>query len=627
MADELGLRLYGWFKDASDCREENWMPEAEEMFALVSGDAWTAEEKGYLEENFRSAINFNRAGVVVDAIVGQQIGNRQEIKYLPVTQGDVDVNDLLTAVVKWVDERSDADTEVSQSFRDCAICGMGWCEVFMDYETDLDGRIQSASRFSPFDAYWDPSSEKKNLSDSRYRMRGRFWPMGEAKEKWPKLEELTIDDFSTLGIRWHRRQSPRQGINRRNQRDYNNSSDSVSLRDSDEVYVVQCQYYDLVTVYRVQNPENGQLMEMELDSEKRKVLDTLQIPYVKQRKRQYRQAYFIGTHVLDDQVSPFENGFTLLCMTDKWDSAKSMWYGIVRGMRDPQKWSNKFFADILEIMANNRKGGAFIEESAVDNPRDAERDWNSPNGLIWLKEGALMRGAVKERDPFPYPAGLDRMMQFAISSIPDTSGVNLEMMGLVDKDQAGILEAQRKQAGLAILADLFDALRQMQKDRGRVLEYMVRNYISDGRLARIVENDGSERYIPIMKMPDTIKYDVIVDESPDSPNMRDKTFAALMQVVPMMMQAGIPVPPQVMDYLPVPRSLIQQWKEFIMQNQQQRQDPVREAQSQKLLAETKKIGVETQKVGAEIGKVHAETRKIGVEAETKPYQVANDLLS
>jgi hypothetical protein len=41
---------------------------------------------------------------------------------------------------------------------------------------------------------------------------------------------------------------------------------------------------------------------------------------------------------------------------------------------------------------------------------------------------------------------LELLGQFAISSIRDVTGVNLELLGLRDANQPGMLEAQRKQA-------------------------------------------------------------------------------------------------------------------------------------------------------------------------------------
>ena len=155
-------------------------------------------------------------------------------------------------------------------------------------------------------------------------------------------------------------------------------------------------------------------------------------------------------------------------------------------------------------------------------------------------------------------------MEFAIASIRDVTGVNIEMLGLADRDQPGILEYHRKQAGLAILAPLFDSLRRYRKEQGRVLLHFIQTYVSDGRLVRIVGPEG-EKYAPLIKTAEAAAYDIIVDEAPTSQNQKDKVFAVLSQLLPILLSAGIPVPPEILDYSPLPESLAQRWKRMLIE--------------------------------------------------------------
>jgi hypothetical protein len=249
--------------------------------------------------------------------------------------------------------------------------------------------------------------------------------------------------------------------------------------------------------------------------------------------------------------SPCQEGFTLKFITAKRDRNKNQWYGIVRSMKDPQRWGNKFFSQIHDIMAKNQKGGAFVEEGALIDARKAEEQWASSNPLILLKEGGIDK--IKERTPSQYPSGLDRMMMFCFESIPFVSGINLEALGLANREQAGVLEETRKKAAMAILAPLFGALRQYRREQGKVLLSYIQKYLTDGRLIRIIGNSGNVKYVPLTKQPDTLQYDVIVDQSPTSPDFREKVWAALnQQVLPIMLKNGQAIPPSVLQYAPLP---------------------------------------------------------------------------
>ena len=154
-------------------------------------------------------------------------------------------------------------------------------------------------------------------------------------------------------------------------------------------------------------------------------------------------------------------------------------------------------------------------------------------------------------------------MTFALDAVHETPGLNEEMMGFANRQQAGVLEAHRKQSGLTIIAGLFDAIRRYRKEQGRTLLHFIQTYISDNRLIRIVGDAGQEQYVPLAKQPGTAEYDVIVDEAPTSPNMKERVYGALVEIMPSLSKLGVPMPPELLDYAPIPSTLAQKWKEMI----------------------------------------------------------------
>ena len=62
-------------------------------------------------------------------------------------------------------------------------------------------------------------------------------------------------------------------------------------------------------------------------------------------------------------------------------------------------------------------------------------------------------------------------------------------------------------------------------------------------------------------------YDVIVDEAPTSHNVKERTFGMLMQMLPVLSKLGVPVPPEVVEYMPLPSSLTEKWRGQITQAQ------------------------------------------------------------
>ncbi len=87
-------------------------------------------------------------------------------------------------------------------------------------------------------------------------------------------------------------------------------------------------------------------------------------PSVQQHRRVYKRV-FLGKGLLGKVDSPqFKNGFTYQFITGEPDTNKGWWYGLVRVMRDPQKWSNKWLVQAMHIMNTNAKGGIMAETDA-----------------------------------------------------------------------------------------------------------------------------------------------------------------------------------------------------------------------------------------------------------------------
>jgi hypothetical protein len=191
-----------------------------------------------------------------------------------------------------------------------------------------------------------------------------------------------------------------------------------------------------------------------------------------------------------------------------------------------------------------------------------------------------------------YPSGLDRLMEFALSSLPMVTGINLEALGLANREQAGVLEQQRKQAAFGLLAPMFDSLRRYRKNQGRIQLFFIHEFISDGRLIRIGGPD-SQQFLPLLKQDKAITYDLIVDVSPNAPDTKQQTWEALTTIVPNMMKAGMPIPPDLLDFAPIPTALATKWKAFLQQQPQQ--DP----RTQQVLQENEKLQQQVQQLTAQ----------------------------
>lgn len=551
-------------KKESDQHLSQWRDEARELYAFKAGDQWSPEEKADLEEKLRLPVVFNRIDPMVEAVGGSEINNRQQVQYVPRQVGDSGVNEVLTGAADYFRDNCDAEDEESDAFMDVVVCGVGVTETYLDYIDNPEGMVITDRR-DPLSMRWDASAKKRNLTDKKWVQREEWQDVEEIKQKWPdKAEEVeasTSDGWADEDGKKHD-----QTLAFLYEKD-NTGKDAKTGK----LRVIHEQWYELETYHNLIDPMTGQMQEM--DDERFQVLKPrlkklgMQLKSVKKQRKKWLQVFVCGDVVLEfSDVACNECSYKFI--TGRRDRNNNTWYGLVKAMIDPQKWANKFFSQFLHIINTNAKGGLLMEEGVTDNLRKFKQDWSKSDSVTVVNNGALSGGKITPKPPPVIPPQMGQMMEFAISSLRDVSGLNLEILGMADRQQAGVLEAQRKQAALTVLAGMFDGLRRYRKEQGRLLAKYITEYLSDGRLVRILGGDGMERYIPLLKQDGALEYDVVVDESANTVNQKDKTFAILMQLMPALEKQGVPFSADLLEYTPLPAAMVEKWKQQIKQREE-----------------------------------------------------------
>lgn len=610
-----------WLKSEVGHRNK-WRDEAKKCEDYVAGEQWSPEEQQAMEDNQRPTTVFNRIAPIVDAIVGHETANRQSVAYLPRQLGATQIAEVVSAAARWVRDECGAEGEESDAFSDCVKTGEGWIDTEIEYEIDIDGQV-TMSRVDPCEMDVDPSSVKKNYADAKWLCRTQKMERNRALERWPD------GDFETTA-----RKGGTEPIDVIAAAFYHSDSGSEgrSAAEQDMVLIHDFQWWELETVYRVpaqvfqslppqvamaiaQTMPDAKPSETGMSTFTQEQWSTLtsQIPPLakvkptQQKRRCYYRMFWSGPAELERKKTPTGDAFTYQAITAKRDKKKRCWYGIVRAMTDPQRWSNKFMSLALENLANSAKGGVMAEIDAFVNPRDAEDKWADPSAMIYMKSGALSgpNPKVMPRPATPLPANAGELMMYANQSINDTAGVNPAVMGFSKElDVSGVLEQTRLQAGLNLLSYLFDGLRRYRKQQGCVLMTMIRLYIPPGRLIKVEGQEGAQ-YVPLAFEPSITKYDIVVDEAPTAPNVKTQTWETFIALAPHLPPTFFT--PQfllpLLQYSPFPSGLVQQWQKMASQPPSPAQQTVQQAGIAEAVGKARKVNAEADLKQAEAQEV------------------------
>ena len=580
--EDLYGRIQKWDK-LIDAHWSGWRQEAKENFDFVAGRQWTTDEVKQMEDLNRIPVVFNRIAPTIDAVSGAEIAARQQVQFFPRQVGDTQIDDILTQGAEWIMDECEGTEEDSDAFRDCLICGVGCTETRPDY--DKDSRV-TKERIDPLEMTWDPSSRKPCFADARYLRRKRPMSREEFDELWPghSPEGMTDLDERKPVI-----------VDPRIRYDGTNEDDTVS---KDEVIVREYQWFDREDRWLVGGQTGRMILQqypkvptrdnfVELTEEQHAQLQatypgtkTVQI-----KVKVFKRCFAASQSILETSLIEVED-FTYKAMTGKRDRNKNWWYGLTRPMIDPQKWANKLFSQLLHIMRTNAQGGLMAEEDFPLDVRKFEESWADPSAITYVKKGSLSNGPGMspkwvQKPTATYPQGMDRLMEVAVEGIRDTTGVNEEMLGSAERDQPGVLEMQRKQQAFGILNAFFDSKRRYHKMQGRLLLKTIALYMPQDKLVRVTFSSGETQgpqYVKLAMSKDAMEYDVIVDEAPAGPNQKQAVFQILIQLMPLLQNAGLgaDVWAEIARYSPLPAKVSELIASDLLQKQktQQQQGPI-----------------------------------------------------
>lgn len=541
-----------------------WRREAVEAYAFYAGHQWDREALEYLKSMNRPAVTFNRVAPLIDAVVGHENNNRAEVRYIPRSMGDAAVNEMLTNASDYFRDKCDAKHHESYAFRDTLICGVGWTMTGL---SDLDNEDYDlvCPRIDPLEMLPDPRSREPNFGDARYVLREKRMTRAEIKTLWPD------HDPGDREPEWAAGADDAGSASLTDRNAYDDRSESRVERKG--FLVLEYWSRETEVFYVVTRPDTGETVEIDSEAyeEQKDDIKKLGMSCVMKRRTTWRRAFQIGNEIVQDD-SPSPRHCAYQAITGKLDANAGTWFGICRALIDPQRWANKWLSQMIHIINSNSQGGMMLEKSAVESIAEFEERWTDPSGIVWLQDGAISKKTFAPKPPPTYPAGVERLFQIAETAFMHVSGVNAELLGLADRQQAGVLEWQRKQSAVTMLAPLFDSLSRFRLRQGRTWLYYMTTFMADGRLVRIVSDDGKTGWVPFN--PDTLEYDVVVDQSATAPNQKEQTWGVLQSLLPMLSKV---LPPEALmvflPYTPLPDSLNTKLMEHMAQAKQKPPPP------------------------------------------------------
>jgi hypothetical protein len=564
---EEDAELIRWIrKEKAAAKEhvEKWRHEAKRAYRFRDGKQLTEEDQKLLRQQQRPDNAFNAAQKFIRFVTGIERYAPEALIFSPIDESNEAqqmLSEFVTRCYDWAIAKGSGNYERSCAFEDLLVTGVGILDYYVSRNSDPKG-IPQQCRINPLEMWW-PASEKQNMgigSDSSVRWLGResLIDRQEALSRWPE-ESTTI----------------RAGLTDSEMRERPEAEGTVQYTipfietkpietselggKKDQLRILEWQWFDDEPGYYFFDPLEGE--DVWLDESKfrkyRAVLYRLLrkdvSDYVRQSKRIYQKVFLLNSkHRLGDILNLPGDRFTWNVMTAHYDEEDKIFYGFERVLIDPQRYANKFFNQVLEIMGHQAKGGFLYEEGAV-SPKQVDQidqNYNKPGTWQEVNAQAISGGKLKEKPLPQLPAPTMTLMEYCIRMMENVSGIQPEnAFGQGVHDVPGVTLRQKQKSGLLLLAQEFDSLSRFRIEEGKIIFEQLK-LLADNRLIRVGSPMDGE-VIKLMHAPFALDYDLNLDDTERDPNIRHLYTENVLAIAPTLIRM-IKFLPELLDYMVLP---------------------------------------------------------------------------
>jgi hypothetical protein len=585
--DTLVKRLRTLLKQAVDHHSKRRAVRKKE-WAAVANEQWEDADRNRMAGQKRTTLTLNLLQTMLAAVEGEERTNRQEIKFYGEEEGD-DVSAAgWNRVLKWVMDQCGGEFALSSQFRSGAAIGEGWVVPDVDFFDDPEGKINLCF-VDEDEMYADPLSTDPTAADARQLFRAQMKEEDEIDARWPeKLAELKLKMLE---------EEPGQETDGKGYPDIYLTPNDVNGpkiydKNDRQWMVVEAWWTQIEPGVAVVNEQTGLLDEVspedfETMKEQRTAAqgewlkaklnpqpmqtpmgvvmsDPGPMPPPLQSKprmvRRYYQAFFCGDVLLEKRCCEIKNlrRYPYVRFGAMFNKDKREWYGLLLAAMDVQRQHNVEQSAIIQLIQQMPHASWMGPKGSFHNKNEWETKLAQPGKLL---EYNATRGKPEQIDTPAIPRHLVELAMSRPQQLREITGINSEMTGQRTPD-AGVVLEMRKKAATTVLAPLFDNYRRAKLEVGKVLLCYMQTYIAPGRRLRVIGN-GKAGWVTATQDMTEGRFDLKIEEANASINDRLETLTVLQTTLPMLLKQGVPVPPEMVDLLPMNPDLRDSMKRLI----------------------------------------------------------------
>jgi hypothetical protein len=502
------------------------------------GEQWPSGVKAERERDYRPALTINKIPTYVRKITGSIRAGRPSIRVEPVdSRGDPDTAETLEGLIRYIENRSDAQHAYTAGADSQVVAGIGHWRVLTEYADDstFNQEIRIATVADGVNVIWDPDSVYANKEDARFCFVPVDLSHDEFEEKYP---DAPIDDFN-LSFEGH------------------------------PTYLDEWYGDDLVRVAeywerRLEKRTLAMLPNGAIDdvTEQPERLAELKANGARIEERESHCVYrsvISSCHLLEEPVKWPGRYIPVVPVIGEEVTCgrRKVRHGIVRYLKDPQRAYNYFRSAETEAVALQPKAPFMVTEKNVQDNEDMWLTANLRNHpyLLYTPDPKNGNAPPQRINARMDTAGMVEGLTLSSQEMMDVTGIHEASLGQSSNETSGkaiMARQQESDVGSYVYVQNFS---RAIKHTGRILLDLIPHIYDAERTIRITGEDGKVDLVDINQQSmaiDTVlndvtvaAYDVHLDQGPSFATKREEAREGMLT----FMQQAPSAAPVVLDLI------------------------------------------------------------------------------
>lgn len=497
-----------------------------------AGEQWPDREKKRLEEEGRPALTLNRIPTFVRQVTNDIRLMRPSIRVVPVdSQGDVKTADTMAGMIRYVENRSDAQAAYFIGMDSQVVAGIGHWQVITEYASERT--FEQEVRIVPVDdgvaVLWDPDSVLPTREDAMWCFQPVDMTRAAFKAKYPKAkaEDLEADGAPTGWATDDTIRVARYWCKKPVKRTLALMPDGAVQECDTPEKLQQAQ----MTGARIEERDGYKITSCILSASE-----------IIEPEKDWPGRFIPVVPVLGEEVRI---------------GRKVVRHGAIRYVKDAQRMYNYAQSTFVEAIALQPKAPFLVTEDQV---KTHAATWNRANDapLPYLPYTVDPKAptVVPQRSTPPIASqGLAEMINLAGQDMKDIIGIQDAGLGQKSNETSGKAIIARQREGDVGMYTYVDNFSRAVRHTGTILVDLIPRIYDTERMIRIMGEDGAvdlvlinqQQMDPASGQVNVINdltigaYDVVVQQGPGYTTRREEAREGMLELTKMAPDVLIPL--------------------------------------------------------------------------------------